>query len=54
MDDQTTEQMRAWTGPAILTFGFRPFFFRRSSLGRAGDGALGADAVGIPDASHHV
>ena len=23
----TTGQMRAWTGPAILTFGFRPFFF---------------------------
>lgn len=23
----TTEQMRAWRGPAILTFGFRPFFF---------------------------
>lgn len=23
----TSEQMRAWTGPAILTFGFRPFFF---------------------------
>jgi uncharacterized protein involved in response to NO len=23
----TTEQMRACTGPAILTFGFRPFFF---------------------------
>ena len=23
----TTEQMRAWTGPAILTYGFRPFFF---------------------------
>lgn len=23
----TTERMRAWTGPAILTFGFRPFFF---------------------------
>jgi uncharacterized protein involved in response to NO len=23
----TAEQMRAWTGPAILTFGFRPFFF---------------------------
>jgi uncharacterized protein involved in response to NO len=22
----TTEQMRAWAGPAILTFGFRPFF----------------------------
>lgn len=25
--NSTTEQMRAWTGPAILTFGFRPFFF---------------------------
>ncbi len=23
----TTEQKRAWNGPAILTFGFRPFFF---------------------------
>ncbi|WP_112311382.1 NnrS family protein [Pseudogemmobacter bohemicus] len=23
----STEQMRAWTGPAILTYGFRPFFF---------------------------
>ncbi|MCF3974662.1 NnrS family protein [Paracoccus salsus] len=23
----TTEQIRAWTGPAILTHGFRPFFF---------------------------
>ncbi len=23
----TTQQMRAWNGPAILTFGFRPFFF---------------------------
>ena len=23
----TAEQMRAWTGPAILTYGFRPFFF---------------------------
>ncbi|WP_370399451.1 NnrS family protein [Sulfitobacter sp. JB4-11] len=22
----TAEQMRAWTGPAILTYGFRPFF----------------------------
>lgn len=21
----STEQMRAWTGPAILTYGFRPF-----------------------------
>ena len=23
----TAEKMRAWTGPAILSFGFRPFFF---------------------------
>lgn len=23
----TAEQMRAWTGPAILSYGFRPFFF---------------------------
>jgi uncharacterized protein involved in response to NO len=23
----STEQMRAWAGPAILTYGFRPFFF---------------------------
>ncbi len=23
----TTDQMRVWMGPAILTFGFRPFFF---------------------------
>lgn len=23
----TAEQIRAWTGPAILTYGFRPFFF---------------------------
>ncbi len=23
----TAQQMRAWRGPAILTFGFRPFFF---------------------------
>ena len=22
----TTEQMRAWTGPTILSYGFRPFF----------------------------
>lgn len=27
MMTSTVEQMRAWTGPAILTFGFRPFFF---------------------------
>ena len=23
----TAEQMRAWTGPTLLTYGFRPFFF---------------------------
>ena len=23
----STEQMRAWSGPAILIYGFRPFFF---------------------------
>ena len=22
----TTEQMRAWRGPALFSFGFRPFF----------------------------
>ncbi len=27
MTATTAERMRAWTGPAILTFGFRPFFF---------------------------
>ncbi|WP_128515298.1 NnrS family protein [Tabrizicola thermarum] len=26
----TAERMRAWTGPAILTYGFRPFFFGAS------------------------
>lgn len=24
---KTTKQMRAWAGPSILTYGFRPFFF---------------------------
>lgn len=27
MAKTTAERMRAWTGPAILTYGFRPFFF---------------------------
>ncbi|WP_373049806.1 NnrS family protein [Thalassovita aquimarina] len=27
MTRTTAQQMRAWTGPAILTYGFRPFFF---------------------------
>ena len=26
MTTTTAERMRAWTGPAILSFGFRPFF----------------------------
>jgi uncharacterized protein involved in response to NO len=30
MTATTAEQMRAWTGPAILTYGFRPFFFGAS------------------------
>lgn len=44
----TTEQMRAWTGPAILTYGFRPFFF-----GAAAWAAL-AMAAWIPMLSGHV
>ncbi|MGP1394001.1 MAG: NnrS family protein [Inquilinaceae bacterium] len=27
MTTKTAERMRTWTGPAILAFGFRPFFF---------------------------
>ncbi|MFV0474558.1 MAG: NnrS family protein [Pikeienuella sp.] len=27
MAQSSAEQMRAWTGPAILSYGFRPFFF---------------------------
>jgi len=30
MTTSTAKQMRAWTGPAILTYGFRPFFFGAS------------------------
>ncbi|ARU00434.1 NnrS family protein [Yoonia vestfoldensis] len=44
----TTEQMRAWTGPAILTFGFRPFFF-----GAAIWAAL-AMALWVPMLSGHL
>tara|TARA_R110002012_G_scaffold208475_3_gene378581 strand:- start:381 stop:1586 length:1206 start_codon:yes stop_codon:yes gene_type:complete len=44
----TTEQMRAWTGPAILTFGFRPFFF-----GAAVWAAL-AMALWVPMLSGHL
>lgn len=44
----TAEQMRAWTGPAILTFGFRPFFF-----GAAVWAAL-AMALWVPMLSGHL
>lgn len=44
----TAEQMRAWTGPAILTYGFRPFFF-----GAAAWAAL-AMALWVPMLSGHV
>ena len=44
----SAEQMRAWRGPAILTYGFRPFF-----LG-AGVWAALAMALWIPMLSGHV
>ena len=50
----STEQMRAWTGPAILTYGFRPFFFGGWGLSRLGNGALGADAVGRSDLARRL
>lgn len=44
----TTEQMRAWTGPAILTFGFRPFFFGAAAW------AVLAMALWVPMLSGHL
>ncbi|MDW4500300.1 NnrS family protein [Sulfitobacter sp. D35] len=44
----TTEQMRAWTGPAILTFGFRPFFFGAAVW------AVLAMALWVPILSGHL
>ncbi|WP_127109497.1 NnrS family protein [Pararhodobacter zhoushanensis] len=44
----TTEQMRAWTGPAILTFGFRPFFFGAAVW------AVLAMALWVPMLSGHL
>jgi uncharacterized protein involved in response to NO len=44
----TTEQMRAWTGPAILTFGFRPFFFGTAVW------AVLAMALWVPMLSGHL
>jgi len=44
----TTSQMRAWTGPAILTFGFRPFFFGAAVW------ATLAMAIWVPMLSGHL
>lgn len=44
----TAEQMRAWTGPAILTFGFRPFFFGAAVW------AVLAMALWVPMLSGHL
>jgi len=48
MTATTSSQMRAWTGPAILTYGFRPFFF-----GAAVWAAL-AMALWVPMLSGHL
>ncbi|MCL4675813.1 MAG: NnrS family protein, partial [Pararhodobacter sp.] len=48
MTATTAQQMRAWRGPAILTFGFRPFFF-----GGATWAAL-AMALWVPMLSGHL
>jgi len=48
MTATTAEQMRAWTGPAILTYGFRPFFF-----GAAAWAAL-AMVLWVPMLSGHL
>ena len=44
----SAEQMRAWRGPAILTYGFRPFFFG------AGVWAALAMALWVPMLSGHL
>ena len=44
----STEQMRAWAGPAILTYGFRPFFFG------AGVWAALAMVLWVPMLSGHL
>ncbi len=50
----TTEQMRAWTGPAILTYGFRPFFFGAAVWAVLSMAILGTDADRAPDAAHRL
>ncbi|TDE41103.1 NnrS family protein [Antarcticimicrobium sediminis] len=44
----TAQQMRAWTGPTLLTYGFRPFFFG------AGIWAALAMALWVPMLSGHL
>jgi uncharacterized protein involved in response to NO len=44
----TAAQMRAWTGPAILTYGFRPFFFGAAIM------AALAMALWVPMLSGHL
>ena len=44
----TAAQMRAWTGPAILTYGFRPFFFGAAVW------AVCAMVLWIPMLSGHI
>lgn len=48
MTATTAQQMRAWTGPAILTYGFRPFFFGAAVW------AVLAMALWVPMLSGHV
>ena len=48
MTATTAEQMRAWTGPAILTYGFRPFFFGAAVW------AATAMALWVPMLSGHL
>lgn len=48
MTATTAEQMRAWTGPVILTYGFRPFFFGASVW------AVLAMALWVPMLSGHI
>ncbi len=48
MTATTAERMRAWKGPAILTFGFRPFFFGAAVW------AVLAMALWVPALSGHL
>ncbi|WP_099826991.1 NnrS family protein [Oceaniglobus indicus] len=53
MATSTAEQMRAWRGPAILTYGFRPFFLGGATwaaLAMAGWVSVLAGALELPTA----